>query len=445
MGIRHDIPLSTTILTHLMTTTSRKVLFSSVLVLCVAGAAVWISSASRWQSEAALAREAKPTPTPAPTTDDSVQLAPWRLELVDLAFDAASKIPFHPHIKNRSRAQESVVDASLRLGQPQRALAQIEKISNWRRGLGYADLAFWCAQHGATTDVRAYLDLAAKTAAQSEEEGAQDWQRDRIRATIASTHLVLGQDAEAAKLEAGIEGAEAGKLATVEARVGGAAVFDQRIQALDAAVAKGDFDQTQNAIQACAELFGRVFGDADKREALVHKIQTSWGKLPIQLRVETLMRMSEIAADHEDAAESLALLDDAQAAFDGVTWLPEDQVPLMARLATLLHKAGDTTNAREQADAALAMYDAHRDGIVDIYRADALRPLAETYQALGDGTKALSICKRAVEEGVGNPNSRPRCDDLVATCLTMAVHGIEPDAQLHARLKEIETALGDPW
>jgi tetratricopeptide (TPR) repeat protein len=372
-------------------------------------------------------------------------LAPWRLELVDLAFDSASKMPFHPHIKNRSRAQASVVDASLALGQPQRALTQIQKINNWRSGLGYADLAFWCAQHGQTKDVQSYLDLAEKTASRSEEEGEQDWQRDRIRVRIASTHVLLGQSAEAARIEGGLDGAEIGKVAAVEAAVNGAAVYDQRIRALDAAVAKGDFDQTQNAIQACAELFGRVYGDVDKREELVHKIQTSWGKLPVQLRVETLMRMSEIAAEHENAQESVALLDDAQAAFDGVPWLPQDQVPMMARLATLRHKSGDTMRARAQADAALALYDKQRDGIVDIYRAGALRPLAETYQAMGDAAKALSICKRAVEEGVANPNSRPRCDDLVATCLSMAVHGIAPDAELRARLEQIAKALGDPW
>jgi hypothetical protein len=429
-----------------MTPITRKLFLSAVLVLCVAGAATWISSASRWQAEAVLAQQPKPKAEPAPEKNAKGEsLAPWRLELVDLAFEAASKMPLHPHVKNRSRAQESVVDASLALDQPQRALAQIERISNWRRGLGYADLAFWCAQHGRAADVQHYLDLAEKVASHSEEEGAQDWQRDRIRVRIASTHLLLGHSDEAARLQNGLGGAEAGKVAAVEAAVNGAAVYDQRMQALDAAVAKGDFDQTQNAIQACAELFGRVYGDADKREALVRKIQTSWGKLPVQLRVETLMRMSEIAASHEDAQQSIALLDDAQAVFDGASWLPQDRVPLMARLATLRHKAGEAAKARAQADATLALYDAHRDSIVDIDRAAALRPLAETYQSLGDVHQALSICKRAVEEGVANPNSRPRCDDLVAACLSMALLSIEPDAELRGRIEQIAKTLGDPW
>src|SRR5262245_27591540 len=52
-------------------------------------------------------------------------------ELLDLAMQSAAKMPLNPHIKNRSRAQEAVVDACLKLGQPARALAGIEDIANW--------------------------------------------------------------------------------------------------------------------------------------------------------------------------------------------------------------------------------------------------------------------------------------------------------------------------
>ena len=44
-----------------------------------------------------------------------------------------------------------------------------------------------------------------------------------------------------------------------------------------------------------------------------------------------------------------------------------------------------------------------------------------------------------------NPNSRPRADDVCATCISMAVHGIEPDAELRARLEQIVKELGAPW
>ena len=69
-------------------------------------------------------------------------LAVYQSELLDHAFETAAAIPVKPHIKDRSRAQEKVVEVSLELDQPLRALSLIERIDNWRRGSGYCDLAF---------------------------------------------------------------------------------------------------------------------------------------------------------------------------------------------------------------------------------------------------------------------------------------------------------------
>ena len=79
-----------------------------------------------------------------------------------VAFAAASAMPLNPHIKNRSRAQEVVVAACLELDQPQRAQRYIEQIANWRRGAGYADLAFHQAQQGRIDQVEPQLELHAR-------------------------------------------------------------------------------------------------------------------------------------------------------------------------------------------------------------------------------------------------------------------------------------------
>src|SRR5215813_3973758 len=79
-------------------------------------------------------------------TTDKPLLA-FQSELLDLAFKTATALPTEPHIKNRSRAQESVVDTCFQLDQPHRAAGYIQGIDNWRRGLAYADLALYCAQH----------------------------------------------------------------------------------------------------------------------------------------------------------------------------------------------------------------------------------------------------------------------------------------------------------
>jgi tetratricopeptide (TPR) repeat protein len=423
--------------------TSRKVLFSVALASCVGLVAFWILSAAHWQAEAAHAKEPKP---PEPRSAVSASgLGTWRVDLLDLAFKAASKMPVQPHIKNRSRAQESVVDACLRLDQPELARAQIPSIGDWRRGAAYADLAFWTAQHDKSADVQHDLDQAEEIATRAEKDGAQDWQRDRIRVKIARTHVLLGQSKQAARFEDGALPAEVGKVAAVEAMVGGVEVFDQRIRALEGAVAIGDFDQTQNALEACAQLYDSVYSDAERRDRLEEKIKSSWNKMPLQLRLDTLMQMSEFAARHEDAKKSLQLLDEAQTIFESAPWLPQDRVPLMARLAMMRQRCGDTAKARAQIDAAVELYDASRDKIVDIYRAQALRPVAEAYQSIGDPAAAVAMAKRVVEEGVANPNSRPRADDVCATCVSMAVNGIEPDAELRARLEQIVEELGAPW
>ena len=109
----------------------------------------------------------------------------------------ATKIPVNPHLRDRSRAQGSVVTACLDLNQPKRAVVYIEKIDDWMRGLEYAELAFYCVRHGDTDNVQHYLNLAGKAA-----DEAEDWRRDKIHVTMARTQAWLGQKKEAQKVEA---------------------------------------------------------------------------------------------------------------------------------------------------------------------------------------------------------------------------------------------------
>jgi hypothetical protein len=71
--------------------------------------------------------------------------------------------------------------------------------------------------------------------------------------------------------------------------------------------------------------------------------------------------------------------------------------------------------------------------------------VAEAYAAMGDRAAALAVYREAIAAGVGNPNSRPRAEDLAATCTSMARADIEPDDALWARIRTIRDGLGDPW
>ena len=367
-------------------------------------------------------------------------LAAYQNELLDHAFETAAAIPVKPHIKDRSRAQEKVVEASLELDQPLRAHSLIEGIDNWRRGSGYCDLAFYCARHGYTGETQQYLNLAVQIS-----ESAEDWRRDQIRVKIANTYNWLELTQQTDQLETGVVDSESGKVAVVKAMIAGEDHFDEQMNALDALIAPGNFDIVENALKACANLFNRFYDDAGRRLLAEEKMKTSWGKLPIFKRVELLTELAGFALDHADQAKGLELVNEAQLLMDGAQWRPEHRIPMISELVKLRFRAGDMQKARTDADALLALFDSQRDKIVNIYRAGALRPLAEAYQSMGDTAVALAVYKRAVEEGVENPNSRPRAEDLSATCCSMALHSIEPDAELWTRILQIKEGLGDPW
>lgn len=367
-------------------------------------------------------------------------LAVYQNELLDHAFETAAAIPVKPHIKDRSRAQEKVVEVSLELDQPLRALSLIERIDNWRRGSGYCDLAFYCARHGYTDETQQYLNIAVQIS-----ESAEDWRRDQIRVKIANTYVWLGQTIQADQLETGVVDSESGKVAGVKAMIAGEDHFDEQMNALDALIAPGNFDIVENALKACANLFNRFYDDAGRRLLAEEKIKTSWDKLPIFKRVELLTELAGFALDHTDQAKALELINEAQIFIDSTQWRPEHRIPMTSELVKLRFRAGDRQKARTDADALLALFDSQRDKIVNIYRARALRPLAEAYQSMGDTATALAVYKQAVNEGVENPNSRPRAEDLSATCCSMALHGVEPDAELWTRIRQINDGLGDPW
>jgi hypothetical protein len=373
-------------------------------------------------------------------------LAPYQARLLDQAFAAASAMPLNPHLKNRSRIQQAVGAACFELDQPRRALGYIEQIGDWRRGEGLADFAFYCARHGATSGIEHYLDLAHQVA-ESSSKGAnsQDWQIDRIKVTIAKTHVWMGHASEAARLTAGAADSEAGKVEAIQAMLIDPASFEKRMQELDAIVATGNFDQTRGALETYAQLFNRFYDDTQKREQIEREVKDSWTKLPTMVRIDVLLELAGFAADHHDQAKALALVDETQGIFENAEWTPEFQIPLMARIAQLRHRSGDKDRARRDNDAAFTMFEAKRGEIVDIYRAGVLRTLAETHVSLGDASAALKVYELAIEAGVENPNSRPRAEDLSATCCSMATNGVEPDAELWTRIAKIQAGLGEPW
>jgi hypothetical protein len=417
--------------------------FLSTLLAVSAGGVMLMLSARSEPHGAARAPVATERATEVELRDQPLGAA--QVQLLELAFQAASALPLKPHHKNRSRAQAAVVDTCLELDQPERALAWLEQIGDWRRGAAHADYALYCAEHGNRADALQHIELALKVAEAPVADDAQEWPRHRIRAKIAQTYLALGDATEAASLEAGLIPSETGAIDAAKAASLDAEAFDERIRELDEIVAVGDFEQVRNVLETLARLFERFYADAERRALVEAKLESSWTQAPIQLRAELMMQLVRSALEHDDRPKALELVAKTRAILDGSTWTPELAVQLDARLAALRHEAGERAEARRDADAVLARFEAQRDQIVDMFRARTLRPLAEALQAMGDSAGALRVYRLALDEGALNPNARPRAEDLSATCLSMATHGVEPDAELREHIARIGAGLQAPW
>ncbi|MCA8981580.1 MAG: hypothetical protein KDC14_16240, partial [Planctomycetes bacterium] len=368
------------------------------------------------------------------------ELADYQLALLRTAFDAASAMPHEPHIKNRSRAQEGIVVAYLELDQPQLALEALRGIDNWRRGACYADLAFWLADHGGEeAQIVEALDQARAIA-----RGAEEWRRDRILAKVARVHALLGQDMLVAQTTRDISGVEAGRVAGAYAMRADGARCDAQVRSLDTLPSTAAFEEVREAILACLALHERFFDDVERRERIEDKVIETLPKVPLDLRITMLHALAETNAERGESERAFELLGKAQVLFDGADWNAEYAVPLLARASAIRYAAGDREGGLAAAEGAMEVYESAGRLLIDIYRAQALRPLAEAYVSMGRTEEALRVYRLALEAGVINPNSRPRATDLAATCSSMAVNGVQPDERMNERIAEIRAGLGDP-
>lgn len=364
-------------------------------------------------------------------------LADYQNQLLNIAFETATMIPIDPHIKDRSNSQQAVITACLKLDQPVKAHQFIEQIDNWRRGLCAADLALYCAQNGYPQQALDFLRLAEQIAAK---DFSLEWRKKLIEVKITQTRTWLEQTVQDGPAGSQPPNAVQENPVSVDEKT-----FDERIQTLDAMIALSDFDTTISALQGYTEIFNRYYDNMQRRSLAEDKLKTSWDKLPIPVRLELMMKLVQFALDHADTAKALQLVNESQHFLDDYQWPVEDRISMTSRLAQLRFKAGDSETAHKNADAVRALFDTEGKAIVNIYRAGALRALAEAYRAMGDSNAALSVYKRAVEEGIENPNSRPRAEDLTATCCSMALNAVEPDTELWTRIHQIHKGLGQPW
>jgi hypothetical protein len=386
--------------------------------------AFWITGCGRGE------RSAAPLSSQAPVCD----------ELLSLAFDAASAIPLNPHVKDRARQQEAVVRACLTTDHVEQAMEYANVIPNWRKSSAQASIAVYFARHGKAEDAKTFLDLARKGVALQ-----KDWRGDRVRVKIAQALALLDQNRQASQIAEGVEDSENGKLQGVSGPVEDKEAFDRKMQSMKELLAPKSFDVSVNVLKSCAALFVQEYENVERRAALEEILRGYWDQIPVNLRIELVARMCEGPLEHGEQSLALGYVGEAQKWFDSVKWPLRHEIPLRAKMTKLRYQAGDRRKAQAAIDATFERYRENSEEIINIYRAETLRPIAETYQFMGETQSALMVYKLAVQEGVVNPNSRPRALDLSATCCSLAVCGVAPDAELWSQLRKIREGLGHPW
>lgn len=362
----------------------------------------------------------------------------FRTDLLELAFQAGSAIPPESDLTDRSRRQHEAFEACLELDQPVRARQYAEQIKDWRRGVAYAQFAAYLAEHGQPKPARELIATAEELA-----QGAKRWRKDRILRYAAQARLWLDEPAEAQRLRERIEAqAETGKLELTQVRIG-KVEFDKQMKQLDALAAIQEFDARRNAIEGYLTLYERSADNAERRTLLEGKIKATYARLPHEIRIDTLRRLAEACTAISETEKASGFLDEAQEILTTAPWQQLDLVlRLRARLAATRAKAGDVENARKSIQTTLKVFDAQKKTkLLTVEWASVVREIAEACQEMGDKTEALEIYRKAVEEGSGNVNGRCRANDLSQTCVSMALHGAEPDEELWARMREILKGL----
>lgn len=372
-------------------------------------------------------------------------LQPFRVRLLDLGRDSAEAIPVDPHERDRARVQEVVAMAALRLGDLRRTERCAREITTWRRGSVYGELAAAHAAKGDRPEAERFI-----RAAQELGPRVLDWQRDRIRVGVARAQALLGEAERVRELEALVGDAERGKITATRAAKATPEQFAAMIEDVRKATASGSLDATANALETCIGLAAALDADEARWSEIDAVFGSVNGKIAREIYIGALLRLADVRLDDVELVagardQARALVARATAVRDEVRWAPESELPITASIARRIARLDGNDAGVAELERGLASFKANEERVANVFRAQALRPAAETMVDLGGRERAVEIFRWAIEAGALNPNARPRAEDLAQTCASLAVAGIEPDEAMWSRLGAIRAGLVDPW
>jgi len=365
-----------------------------------------------------------------------------RAQALESAFAIASSVPAQFHAREKAKLQEQVGAAFVELGMLEEARGLVRRIDGWRSAALLGRVGLEDAKAGRREEA---LACAEKVVVASRHPSVTDWQREALSVWAARIHAAVGDDAKASELEKGVGENEMGKVAATRARRSPEESFGAQMELVEGWIKTLNFDLVRNGVDIAVEYYPTCYADAARRARVEAAIEAAAKHLPHDLRVVSWLRLADIATAKADRESAAALIGRADAALLATSWAPEDETAMRARIAASKGRLGESDAARAEIAKALAAYDAGRDRIIDIYRAKALRAVAESQASFGDADAARATYMRALDEGAVNPNARPRAADLVGTIVSMASSGLLPDAAATARIAAIRDGLKDPW
>ena len=367
-------------------------------------------------------------------------IAPWRRSLLREGFDVASQIPVEPHAKDRSRAQEQVAQVCLELGLTDEAAECADRMDGWRR----CDLYALIGQKLAASGDAARARLMALRALDYPTD-IEDWARDMVATQAARVYLMIGDEPRALETMKGRAPAEVAKFEAARVSSTDAAQLDSQADAFDRGIATMNFDLARSGIDGYSAFLVRVLDDAPRRERALKSLDSAIEGLPIDLQVSVNADLAVSLHEHGQPALAAQFLKTADQLNANTAFLAQDRAPYGVVVAKARLRMGDVAGARADLVRLRAQYDANSEQIVNLRRAQSLRALAEGFALIGDRDAAVRCQRDALEAGTINPNSRPRAEDLSATCASIALAGIEPDASIRKQIERARAGLADPW
>lgn len=366
--------------------------------------------------------------------------AAWRSTMIDDAMAVASSLESPSHERVRSRLQRDVAAAAIELGMVDVALRHAQAIRDWRRAeiLALAGQALVRSGESerATTALREAFEGSA---------GTEGWIRELLLTEIAVGLALLGDVDQARQFAGQVPQDLTGRVEAELVSSTSLEDLDRQCDAFDAAIATKAFDVVRSGVDGYLAVWERVPDDSVRAARAEKAIRDAAPGLPIDLQIDLRVRVADRLAAvgrRDDAAAELAQACDQIRNYD---FAPDTVGGIARNLARGLMRQGQPGQARRVIQETLARYQANPSEVVDIDRADMLRPLAEALVDLGDRDEALRVWRLALEVGALNPNARPRAEDLCLTCLSMARSGVEPPEDMRATIRSIRSGLKAPW